>query len=123
MKVMQCVHCGNQTLVLHDSNVPMICCGEEMKPLQAGVTDAAQEKHVPAVTANGNVLQVQVGAVPHPMLAEHFIQWIAVEQGSSVQIAYLHPEEAPQHAFTIVPGAPYTVYEYCNLHGLWKTEG
>lgn len=123
MKVMQCAHCGNQTLVLHDSKVPMICCGEEMQQLQAGVTDAAQEKHVPAVTVNGSDMQVQVGTVPHPMLPEHFIQWIAVEQGDKVQIAYLHPEEAPKEEFVIQPGKPFTVYEYCNLHGLWKTEG
>ena len=35
------------------AQVPVKCCGEEMHVLEAGVTDAAQEKHVPAVTAEG----------------------------------------------------------------------
>ena len=45
-----------------------------MQLLEAGVTDAAQEKHVPAVTVEGNLVKVSVGSVTHPMTAEHFIQ-------------------------------------------------
>ena len=123
MKIMQCAHCGNQVFSLHDGGVPMMCCGEPMKELAAGSTDAALEKHVPAVAVNGTTMQVTVGEVPHPMLAEHFIQWVAVEQGDKVQFARLHPEGEPKAAFTIEPGKPYTVYEFCNLHGLWKAEG
>lgn len=123
MKIYQCAHCGNQVYLLHDGGVPMMCCGEPMQELKAGSTDAALEKHVPAVSVNGNAMEVTVGSVPHPMLAEHFIQWVAVEQGDRVQFARLHPDQEPKASFTIQPGQPYTVYEYCNLHGLWKTEG
>ena len=123
MKIMQCAHCGNQMFVLNDGGVAMVCCGEEMQEVLAGTTDAALEKHVPAVQVNGNTMQVVVGEVAHPMLAEHFIQWIAVEQGDKTQFARLHPEEQPKATFTIEPGKAYAVYEYCNLHGLWKTEG
>lgn len=123
MKIMQCAHCGNQMFVLNDGGVPMICCGEEMQEVQAGTTDAALEKHVPAVQVDGNTMHVTVGEVAHPMLAEHFIQWIAVEQGDKIQFARLHPEEQAKATFTFEPGKAYTVYEYCNLHGLWKTEG
>lgn len=123
MKIMQCAHCGNQIFVLHDAGVPMMCCGETMQELVAGSTDAALEKHVPAVTVSGSTMEVTVGEVPHPMLAEHFIQWIAVEQGDRVQFARLHPDKEPKATFTVEPGQAYTVYEYCNLHGLWKAEG
>ena len=123
MNIMQCSHCGNQVFFLHDSGVSMICCGEPMQELKAGTTDAALEKHVPVATVQGNVLQVQVGEVPHPMLEEHYIQWIAVEQGDTTQFTRLHPGGKPQATFTIEAGKDFTVYEYCNIHGLWKTEG
>lgn len=123
MKIMQCAHCGNQVFVLHDAGVPMMCCGEAMNELVAGSTDAAQEKHVPAVSIDGSVMSVAVGEVLHPMLAEHYIQWIAVEQGDKVQITHLHPDQEPKASFVVEPGKDFAVYEYCNLHGLWKTQG
>lgn len=123
MKIMECSHCGNQVFMLIDSGVAMECCGEKMKELIAGSTDAALEKHVPAVTIDGNTMHVTVGEVPHPMLPEHYIQWIAVEQGDETQFTRLHPDGEPKASFTIKPGEAYTVYEHCNLHGLWKAEG
>ena len=122
MKIMKCEHCGNMAVLLVDSGAPLVCCGENMKVLEAGVTDAAQEKHVPAVSAEGDVLHVTVGAVQHPMTDEHYIQWILLVQGDKVQYKKLHPGEEPKACFTVKPGA-YEVYEHCNLHGLWKTEG
>lgn len=122
MKVMECKHCKNQTLVLNASGVPMICCGEEMNELIAGSVDAAAEKHVPAVTTEGKVVHVAVGDVLHPMTDEHYIKWIAVEQGNRIQMASLTPTDEPKASFTIREGH-FTVYEYCNLHGLWKVEG
>ena len=50
MKFYICKHCGNVITKLTSAQVPVKCCGEEMHVLEAGVTDAAQEKHVPAVT-------------------------------------------------------------------------
>ena len=44
------------------------CCGEPMKEIIAGTTDAAREKHVPAVTVDGDTVTVQVGSVAHPMM-------------------------------------------------------
>ena len=40
-----CKHCGNIIEKINDTGVPVICCGEEMAELKAGVTDAAVEKH------------------------------------------------------------------------------
>ncbi len=123
MMIKECRHCKNQVLVLHDSGAPMTCCGEEMKEVQAGVTDAAQEKHVPYVVVKGNIMEVTVGEVEHPMTEPHYITWIAVEQDNKLQIVNLTPADEPKATFIIDPDLGYTVYEYCNLHGLWKKEG
>ncbi len=122
MKIMKCSHCGNVSMMVVDAGVPLMCCGEKMIQLEAGAIDAAQEKHVPAVTVEGNVMQVQVGDVVHPMTDEHLIQWIMLEQGNKVQYLSLTSLDTPKASFTVESG-PYTVYELCNLHGLWKTEG
>ena len=54
-------------------------------------------------------------------LAEHFIQWIALETNQGSQIKYLQPGQAPQASFALAEGEEVkAVYEYCNLHGLWK---
>ena len=79
MKFYICRHCGNIVTKLTSSKVPLHCCGQPMELLEAGVTDAATEKHVPVVSVEGNLVKVAVGAVAHPMVEEHFIQWVAVE--------------------------------------------
>ena len=122
VKFYRCKHCGNVLAAVNDGGVVPICCGEPMEPLQAGSVDAAQEKHVPAVTREGDVLTARVGEVEHPMLPEHHIQWIAVACDRRLQVAHLAPGEKPEAAFHVPADAHVTVYEYCNLHGLWKAD-
>ena len=118
----KCNHCGNVAVKLYDKGVPMMCCGEKMQLLEAGVTDAAQEKHVPVVTV-GDVIHVKVGSVLHPMEEEHFITMIVLETENGFQVKNLKPGEEPKADFVVAPGdKAVAVYEYCNLHGLWKTE-
>ena len=38
-----CKHCGNIVEKIKDKGVPVMCCGEAMQELKAGVTDAAVE--------------------------------------------------------------------------------
>ena len=121
MKFYRCQHCGNLVTFLHDSGVPVICCGEEMEELRPGTVDASLEKHVPVAETKGAEVHVKVGSAEHPMLAEHFIQWIALETNLGSQVKYLQPGQAPQASFVLAEGeALVAVYEYCNLHGLWK---
>ena len=123
MKFYICKHCGNVITKLTSAQVPVKCCGEEMHVLEAGVTDAAQEKHVPAVEVEGNKVVVNVGSVDHPMLEEHWIQFICLVTDKGYQIHPLAPGEAPHAEFVIAEGeTPLKVYEHCNLHGLWVTE-
>lgn len=122
MKFYRCEHCGNIVTFLHAVGVPVMCCGQKMTELVPGTTDAALEKHVPAVEVKGGKVYVQVGAVEHPMLPEHYIQWIALETNLGSQIRYLQPGQAPKAEFLLVEGEELVaVYEYCNLHGLWKS--
>ena len=39
---------------------------EGVKALEAGVTDAAKEKHIPVAKVEGNKVTVVVGSVEHP---------------------------------------------------------
>ena len=67
--------------------------------------------------------EVKVGEVEHPMLEEHFIEWIAIETTKGVQRKCLKAGEAPLAEFALVEGEDYlATYAYCNLHGLWKAE-
>ncbi|MBE5929085.1 MAG: desulfoferrodoxin [Lachnospiraceae bacterium] len=117
-----CRHCGNIITKMKDSRVPVFCCGEKMEELVPNSVDASGEKHVPVVTIEDGVVTVNVGSVDHPMVEEHYIQWIFVETENGGQFKYLKPEEAPNASFCIGDDKVVAVYEYCNLHGLWVTE-
>lgn len=122
-KFFVCNHCGNIVEKLHDTGVPVVCCGEAMHELVPNTKDAALEKHVPVYTVNGNTIQVQVGSVEHPMLEEHHIAWIWLQTEKGGQRAVLAPGGAPKATFVLAEGdKPVTVYEWCNLHGLWKAD-
>ncbi len=118
---LKCAHCGNVVEMLKDQGTKIMCCGQIMSPLIANTVDAAAEKHIPAVSRNENVLTVTVGSVPHPMTDEHHIAFIVVAQGDKTLRAALSPTGSPTAVFLIDDG-PATVYEYCNLHGLWAAE-
>ena len=116
-----CDHCGNLITTLHDAGVPMLCCGEKMRELIPNTVEASGEKHLPVAERSGNTLTVTVGAVEHPMVDVHHIQWLYVETAQGGHIRYLHPGEAPRAAFELGDETPVAVYAYCNLHGLWTT--
>jgi len=100
----------------------MACCGEDMAELIPNTVDASNEKHLPKVTVSSDKISVQVGSVPHPMTDEHYIQFICVETENGDQRICLKPGDSPNAEFGFVNDKPIAVYEYCNLHGLWKTE-
>jgi superoxide reductase len=119
-KFFVCKHCGNMIGLLYDAGVPMMCCGEKMVELVPNTTDAAQEKHVPVATVEGNKVVVNVGSVDHPMLDEHWIQWVYLETDKGGHRKVLNPGEKPNVVFALTEDEkPLAVYEYCNLHGLW----
>ena len=119
----QCAHCGQIVAIVKKTGAPVVCCGEPMKEIIAGTTDAAVEKHVPVFEVKGDVVVVRVGAAEHPMVEAHFIEWIVLQTKQGNQRKALKPGEAPAACFKICDGDEVVaVYAYCNLHGLWKAE-
>ena len=117
-----CETCGNIVTKVEDKNVPIMCCGGKMKELVPGTVDAALEKHTPIVKIDGNQVTVKIGEVEHPMTEEHYNQWIALYTDKGYQMRKLNPNDKPEAVFYIQEGEKVQeVYEYCNLHGLWKT--
>lgn len=120
-KFYRCNHCGNVIEKHVDSKVPVVCCGEKMQELVANTVDASTEKHVPVVTkVDDCTIKVQVGSVEHPMLPEHHISFIYVETENGGMKINL--KDKPEATFCTCSDKLVAVYEYCNLHGLWKTE-
>ena len=121
MKFYICEICGNIIAMVKKSGAPVSCCGQKMKELEPGTTDAAVEKHVPVFEVKDNKVLVTVGSVEHPMLEEHYIEWIAVQTTAGNQRKALKPGDKPQACFALCDGEEVeAVYAYCNLHSLWK---
>jgi len=118
----KCEVCGNIVYVLHAGGGQLVCCGKPMKLLESGTTDGAKEKHVPVVEKQGNGYLVKIGSIPHPMLAEHYIEWIELVTENKVYRKFLKPGDLPEAFFDCVKEDKFTVKEYCNLHGLWETK-
>lgn len=121
MKLFVCRHCGNIITFVHDSGVPVVCCGEKMQELVPNTVDAAFEKHLPVIKREGSLVTVSVGAVAHPMTEKHYIQWIVLVTRQGVQRKDLSWDLAPAADFLIAEDDEVVeAYAYCNLHGLWK---
>ncbi|MDO4950348.1 MAG: lipocalin family protein, partial [Bacteroidales bacterium] len=106
-----------------DSGVNVFCCGQQMQELIPSTNDSAKEKHLPVVECEKNgTIKVKVGSLPHPMMPEHHIAFIYLETEHGGQVKYLMPDQAPEAVFFECKDKPIAVYEYCNIHGLWKTD-
>jgi superoxide reductase len=122
MKFYVCEHCGNIIEYVKQTAVPVMCCGQKMTEMIPGTSDGAMEKHVPVVTVNGDSVIVEVGSVEHPMVEEHYIQWIVIETTRGSQRVKLEYTDKPRAKFKLAEGEEViAAYEYCNLHGLWKS--
>lgn len=98
------------------------CCGNAMELLEPNSVEASTEKHLPVgtFTEDGKLI-VKMGNVSHPMIAEHFIQWICIVNGESIQRMKLEAGQAPEATFCVCNATEIDMYAYCNLHGLWKS--
>ena len=92
--------------------------------LIANTTDGAHEKHVPVISfPSADTVKVEVGSVEHPSLEAHYIEFIVLETNMGIHTRWLKPGMKPEASFKIAEGEKaVAAYEYCNLHGLWKTE-
>ena len=99
-----CEICGNIIAMVKPSGVPVVCCGQKMKEIVPNTTDASQEKHVPVYTVEGNLVKVQVGSAPHPMLAAHHIEWVSLQTKAGNQRKALVVDGAPEVTFALTDG-------------------
>lgn len=121
VKFYYCKHCGKIIALVKDSGTPTICCGQEMEEMKPGTEDTLQEKHVPVVVKEECKVVVKVGSVPHPMTADHFIEWVLLQTDKGIYSKCLKPGEDPRVEFRISQGEKIKgAYEFCNIHKLWK---
>ena len=121
VKFYKCAHCGKVVEKLVDSGVPLVCCGQKMEELVPNTVDASGEKHIPEVTCIDDCkVKIEVGSVPHPMLPEHHISFVFVETENGG--VHVNLKDKPEAIVCTGHDKPVAVYEYCNLHGLWKKD-
>ena len=120
-----CRHCGNRCYLFglgQAFGVPGGCLGVNLAARFPNTVEASGEKHLPVVTVEAGVINVNVGSVDHPMIPEHFIKWVYVQTENGGQRKALKPGDAPNVSFCLGDDKAVAVYAYCNLHGLWMTE-
>lgn len=123
VKFYKCELCGNIVCKVEDSTLPLVCCGHQMTEHNASAKDGALEKHVPVYDVINNTVSVKVGSEPHPMEETHHIDFIVLETNKGFQIKYIYNENSASCCFKICDNETVVnVYEYCNLHGLYKAQ-
>ena len=121
LQFLKCPRCGQIVLTVKNKPCEVHCCGVPMEEIVPNSTEASAEKHVPVWEVKDGLVTVRVGAAAHPMLDEHFIEWIALQTKSGNQRKALKPGDAPEAVFALVPGDEVlSASAYCNLHSLWK---
>ena len=112
METLHSCGCGDDCL--------MTCCGAPMINVQPKTVDLGKEKHVPVIEAISGGVKVKIGAVPHPMEPDHYIEFIELRTGDEIHRKYLKPGMAPEAIF-LVNVANVRAIEFCNKHGLWTS--
>lgn len=119
--IYRCKTCKLQLEVTAGANEQIpVCCGTQMELQTPNTVDAAKEKHVPVIEADGNGTLVKVGSVTHPATPEHFIEWIELICGNRVCRVQLSPTDAPQARFAVAYSPELKARISCNLHGVWQ---
>ncbi|MBR6802084.1 MAG: desulfoferrodoxin [Eubacteriaceae bacterium] len=118
-----CENCGNIYAEVKGGGAKVMCCGQKMTQIEPNSSGASVEKHMPVYEVKDNIVTVTVGEVIHPMSEEHLIQWISIQTNKGNQRKVLSADGEPKAQFVLLEGEEIeAVYEYCNLHGLWKAE-
>lgn len=117
-QVYKCEICGNIVVMRHAGKGQLVCCGKPMKLMEEHTGDEGREKHLPVVTV-GDEVTVAVGSVPHPMMEQHFIEWVeVVDDNGGSSLKFLAPTDKPEAKFKCT-GKVVSARAYCNVHGLW----
>lgn len=120
LDIYKCNDCGAIVEVINVGGGALSCCGKEMQLMTENTVDASKEKHVPVLEETADGYSINVGSVDHPMIPEHYIQWVELIMGAKVYREFLQPGQTPKAFFKVEKKEKPVAREYCNLHGLWK---
>ena len=120
MEIYKCEICGNIVELTHGGAGELVCCGQPMKHLPEQTAEMATEKHVPVIERIDGGYRVTVGSTIHPMIEEHYIEWIELISGDSVFRQYLKPGMDPVAEFMTGDLPDVSAREFCNIHLLWR---
>ena len=120
-QVYKCNVCGNIVEVAHTGVGQLVCCGQPMELLPEKTQDEGAEKHLPIIEETESGVVVKIGSVEHPMLPEHYIEWIEILFNDKVDRKFLTPLDKPEASFNVKP-EKFIARCYCSAHGLWKAE-
>ena len=119
LEIYKCEICGNLVQVLLTGAGELVCCNQPMtlQNIQQDKSDLG-EKHAPVVETHDDKKIVQVKS--HPMLKEHYIQFIEVigKDKNEVHLKYFEPETLPEFDISCL-NDDIKAIEFCNIHGLW----
>ncbi|MDA3872280.1 MAG: desulfoferrodoxin [Candidatus Marinimicrobia bacterium] len=121
-EVYKCEICGNIVELINVGGGELVCCGQPMNLLEEKSEDSSTEKHVPFIIKEDDKVTVKVGEnTEHPMMEKHYIQWIELLADGKVYRRFLNPDDKPEAVFYL-KADKVSAREYCNLHGLWKSQ-
>lgn len=123
-EVYKCKDCACIVMLMDAGNEDLLCCGKNMIHMPEQTADSSKEKHVPIIKKIDGGFEVKVGSIPHPMLENHWIQWIELVVDGQRMLRELGSSDEPKAHFSCSIENPKKVVarEYCNIHGLWSGE-
>ena len=121
LELYKCHICGNLVQVLLNGVGELVCCGQNMELLVPHQEESSElaEKHIPKVLQEDDKRFVRLEY--HPMLPEHYIQFIEVypKDKSRLYLKYLNPNDSAEFDITHFE-ENIEALEHCNIHGLWR---
>jgi superoxide reductase len=122
LEIRKCNKCGNVTEIFHGEGADLVCCGQKMESLEEQTADTATEKHVPYIEEIEDGYKVVIGENQlHPMIDTHYIEWIELIVDNNIYRKKLQPNDKPEAIFKVEKSNNVIAREYCNIHGLWKS--
>lgn len=118
----KCNVCGNTVQVLFAGAGELVCCGQKMEHLlpQTGDNPELAEKHTPKFEKIEDKEFVTLKF--HPMIPEHYIQFIEVypKCKKELYLKYFEPNEKAEFEITQFE-ENLEALGLCNIHGLWRS--
>ncbi len=121
MELYKCKVCENVVEVVHQGVGALVCCDEAMKLLEIN-TPPKEDAHYAHIEKLDDLTKKIY--FNHPMTPEHHIEFIEVISLDNryIKRKYLKPDEKAELIFECHCKEGFYVRNYCNIHGLNKTQ-